>query len=168
MHDTHVLDDVAVLRVVQLRGIRLQRRDEVGDRGQQLVLDLDRLGREARLFRVVCRDERDRFAHVPHDVRREHWLIGAHEAELLARREIVRGYHRAHARHGARGRHVDTHYARVSVRAAQRRSVQHSLASEIAPVQEFALDLRRRVRARSRLADDAAQAGLRRCDGHCA
>ncbi len=166
VHDAHVLDDVAVLRIVELRSIGLQRGDRVGDGGKRLVLDLDRPRGETRLLRIVRRDDRDRFADVAHDARREHRLVGAHQAELLAGGQVVRREHRAHARHRARRRDIDTRDPRVRVRAAQRRSMEHALARQIAPVEELALHLRRRVRARRRFTDDTAQACLRRGDRH--
>ncbi len=166
VHDADILDDVAILRVVELRRVGLQRRDRVGDRRQRLVLDVDRLRRQTRLLGIVGRDECHGLADVPHHAGREHRLVGAHEAELLPGRQIVGRDHRTDSRHAARGRDVDSHDSRVRVRAAERCAVQHALAREIARVQELSLDLGRRVGARSGFADDPPQPRLRRRDRH--
>ena len=62
----------------------------VDDGLERLVLDDDRLGRAARLLRMLGGDERHRLAVVAHAVDREHRLIGELEPVGLAARERPR------------------------------------------------------------------------------
>src|SRR5207245_2377477 len=70
--DADALEDVAL--GMQLRGRRLDRRDRVEGRLEDLVLQHDRLGRGARLLDGVRGDDRDRLADEPHVSVREHRL----------------------------------------------------------------------------------------------
>ena len=82
--DDHVPDDVrprvvavavAHRRPVRVERLLLGRALGVDDELERLVLDLDRLGRAARLLGVLRGDERDRLAEVADAVDREHRLV---------------------------------------------------------------------------------------------
>ena len=152
--DENVFDHVPFL--VQRRGVRLQRRDGIGDRCERLVPNGDRACRKAGLLGGLRRDYRDRFPDVANPAAREDGLVELHETEELARRQLCGGDDRLHAAHLLRGGGVDPGDARMRVRAPKRRAEQHALASEIAAVLELALHLGRAVRSLDRLADTTA------------
>ena len=152
--DENVLDHVTFL--VQRRGVRLQRRDGIGDRCERLVPNGDRACRKAGLLGGLRRDDRDRFPDVANLAAREDGLVELHETEELARRQLCGGDDRLHAAHLLRGGGVDPGDARMRVRAPKRRAEQHAFASQIAAVLELALHLGRAVRPLNRLAHTAA------------
>ena len=77
---------VAHRRPVGMERLLLGRALRVDDELERLVLDDDRLGRAARLLRVLGGDERDRLAVVADAVDREHRLVGELEPVGLAAR----------------------------------------------------------------------------------
>ena len=152
--DEHVLDHVPLL--MELRGIRLQCRAGIRNRRQRFIPHRDRARRKARFFRGLRRNDRDRLADVADLAARENRLVELHEAEELARGQIARGDDRLHAAHLLRGGRVDPGDPRIRMRAAERRAEEHSFATEIAAVLEFALGFGRAVGPLDRLADAAA------------
>ena len=153
---------VAHRRAVGVERLLLGRPLGVDDGLERLVLDDDRLGRAARLLRVLRRDERDGLAVVADAVDREHRLVGELEPVGLAPGTsacvstactpgIVDGL-----------RDVDRDDAGVRVRAPQRVAPQHPGGAEVARVGELALDLRRPVRPRGDPRESRPRAPSRR------
>ena len=170
--DHHVADDVrprvvAVAvphrRAIRMERLLLERALHVDDRLEQLVLDDDRLEREACLLGVLGRDDRDGLADVPHAIDREHGLVGELEPVRLPAGDVRVGEHRVDARLSERARDVDRADARVGVRAAQRVAPEHAGGGEVARVGEVAPHLRDRVVSQEPLADlaDAERRSLR-------
>ena len=158
-HDVRAL--VVAVAVAHRRAVGVQRRHlerarHVVDRRQRLVLDRDRAHGVARLLQRLRGDDRDGLAVVAHAVDREHGLVGELEAVRLGARDVVVREHGVHAGQLERRGDVDRDDARVRVRAAQRRAVQHPGDVEVARVGELAGDLRNAVGALDRLADAAA------------
>ena len=85
-------------RAIRMERLLLERALHVDDRLEQLVLDDDRLEREAGLLGVLGRDDRDGLADVPHAVDREHGLVGELEAVRLAAGDVRVAEHRVDAR----------------------------------------------------------------------
>ena len=128
----------------------------VVDRRQRLVLDGDRPHRLAGVLERLRGDDRDGLAVVAHAIDREHRLVGELEAVGLGAGHVGVRQHGVHAGQRERRRDVDRDDARVRVRAAQRRAVQHPGDVEVARVRELAGDLGHAVGALDGLADAAA------------
>jgi len=148
-----VAEAVARGRVLLVKRLLLSRALRVDDRLERLVLDLDPLGRAARLLRMLGGDERDRLAEVAHPVDREHRLVGELQAVGLRARNVRVREHPVNAGHGERLRDVDLDDPRVRVRAADGVTPEHPRGEEVARVRELAGHLRDRVDAARRLAD---------------
>ena len=94
---------VAHRRPVGVERLHLGRALRIDDRLEQLVRHADRLGRAARLLRMLGRDDRDRLAEVAHTIDREDGLVGELEPVRLPARHVRVGQHRVHAGHRDRG-----------------------------------------------------------------
>ncbi len=148
------------------RPLGVQRRHLEGarhvvDRGQRLVLDGDRAHGIARLLQRLGGDDRHGLAVVAHAVAREHGLVGELQAVGLRAGHVVVREHGVDAGQLQRRADVDRDDARVGVRAAQRRAVQHAGDVEVARVRELAGDLRDAVDALDGLADAPATSCVR-------
>ena len=117
---------------------------------EHLPLDVDQADGRLGLLERVGRDGRDRCA-----------LVGGLAREDV---EVVRGEDRAHARGVGRGRQVELRDARVRVRAAQDRGVEHPGKLEVGRVDGLAAGALGPVDALRRLADGLARPGGPRLD----
>jgi hypothetical protein len=144
------------------RGVGVHRPADVGDGGQNLVVDRDAPGRAACGLGVVGGDQRHRFALVANELRGQHRLVGVLETEGVLPGDVVGGEHRPHPRHGQRVGDVDAADAGVRVRAAQRDAPAHLVVPQVAGVGELAGDLQRPVRPQGTVADPSGAGDGRR------
>ncbi len=134
----------------------LRRARHVVDRRQRLVFDGDRAHGLPRVLQGLRGDDRHRLPVVAHAVDREHRLVGELEPVGLRAGDIGMRQNGVHARQGERRRDVDREDARMRVRTAQRRAVQHPGHVQIARVGELAAHLGHAVLPLDDLADAAA------------
>ena len=136
----------------------------VDDRIQGLVGGLDPLGGAARLFRMLGRDDRDRFAEVADAVDREHGLVGKLEPVGLRARDVGVGEYGVDAGHADGFCDINLLDQSVGMGAAQRVAPEHLGGDEVARIGELAGRLRNRVDALDALADAPALERPRRSD----
>src|SRR5947208_7242364 len=141
-------------------GIRLECSLHVGDGRQYLVVDINLLQRRPCQLRIFGGDDRHRLAGVAHRVDGEHWLVRDVEPEGFLARHIGVRQDGANPRRRDRGGNIDRHDARVGVRAAQCRSVQHPVAAEVAGVFELTPHLGHAIDPADGLADAALAADV--------
>ena len=144
---------VAAVSAVGMELRALGRPLHVGNGLERLVVDLDLLGRPARLLRVLGRDEGDRLAEVAHTVDREHRLVVELEAVALLARNVLVREHGVDAGHRHRLCDVDREDARMRVGAADGVAPQHPGRDEVARKRELALHLRHPVGPEHDIAD---------------
>ena len=149
--DVPLIDGVVRRDFVDLRGARLLRRGQVGDRRQYGVVDLELFGGVARLRQRFRDDNRDRIADVAgfavserrmrrHFHRRAVFGMNhpaADEIADLVGGELRAGQHRDHAWRGGRRLAVDRFDGRVGVRGTDEEGV--SLAGPVDVVRVVAL-----------------------------
>jgi hypothetical protein len=148
--------DLALLVVADQRRVGVERAAGVDDRGQRVVLDVDELERVARRVLVRGDDERDLLALEADLVAGEHRLrvVGDRRHPRQAERlEVLRRDDRRDVGVRERARGVDGDDARVRVRAAQDRAVDHAGQADVVQVGALAAD-----EARVLLALQAAEA----------
>ena len=134
----------------------------VGQRFQDLVLDMHRLRRAPSMLRMVGRHQCDRFAPVTHHVHRQHRLVGDLEPVHLASGHVLMCEHRLHAGHRTRLARIDGNDASVRMRAAHRGAPQHACDLQVGRIRKIATRLEAGVGALDRFADAAAHLHGRR------
>jgi len=128
--DLPVVDQVAFRLRMDLRSSRLKRRHRIDHGRQFLIIDNHRIGRIARLRRRVGHDNRDRLAHMAHDL-----MLKRPPAAHLHRRavlgmdhpaadqvadaiahKLVPGQNRINARHRQRRAGINSRHLRMRMR----------------------------------------------------
>ena len=152
--EVEVMRDVADGVVVNERRAGRERCVERKHGRQHFVLDDDPVDRGARDRRIGRGYGGDFVADIAHACSIASGYRSGRKAPHLRRGVSSPSEHRFDARHRRGGARVDRHDARVRVRAAQHRSVQHAGQVDVGDVLRRAGDFRNRVGARNVAADD--------------
>ncbi len=146
----HVFERAAVLHD---RCARLHRRIDVGDMGQDLIVDLDQLQRRLRGRGVDRGDGGDGVAVIKRLVAGHAVVLHVADEIVLVRRQIGRGQDRLDARQRLRGRGVDRLDPGMGVRARRMRPTSIPGAVDVGAVHRPARDLVHAVGAADPCAD---------------
>ena len=150
--------DVAGAVIMHQRRVGCHRLVHRQHSGQHLVFDDDFIDRSTRDFRCDGGHSGHFIAHITHAPDRQRIQIGPERTPFFVR-GIFAGNHRFHAGHRTRGRKIDRNNARIRMRTAQHRAVQHAGHLNVGHVQCRAGDFGYRVGALNVFADDQQTGG---------
>ncbi len=135
------------------RSVGRQRSFRRQDRRQLLVFDVDETSGQLSGGLGLGGDGGDRLADIAHLAFRDRVLVLDEGTHAVVAAEVVAGQHRLHARHRERLADIVGFDARMCVRAAEDRAVQHARAVEIGDVLRAPLHLLAHFGARKRRSD---------------